>query len=394
MKNHYCYTPKGDYDMRDLKPNAKKGIICYSKFFIFHFSFFIYCLSAILYPLPSSAQQLIGSVARVKGQEPTFIHGFGIVSGLRGTGDKPNEFKETARVLQRTMQLMGHPNVTEKEIGTSKNVALVRVTATIPAQGARSGEMLDVTVSSVGSAASLRDGVLDLTDLIGPVPQSPEMTRILAKVQGPLIIEKAETPTVAKVIGGARLTADFRNPYIQNGCITLVLPEPHASWFMSEAIADEINAREGEEIATAHDQNTITVRVPFAEITNPVSFLSRINAYELFGVDRIPTVAINERTGAIVIDPAVEIAPVAISHKNISIQPAAQAPGAPPQPDQTPNRWVEFDIEGRRTGTVNVRLQALVDSLNQMKVPPQDMIDIIRTIESKGDLYGKIQYVR
>ena len=76
-------------------------VFCLS-FFIFHFTFF-----------NCSAQQLIGTVARVKGQEPTVIHGYGIVTGLKGTGDKPSEFKETARVLRRTMQLMGHPDVSE-----------------------------------------------------------------------------------------------------------------------------------------------------------------------------------------------------------------------------------------------------------------------------------------
>ncbi|MCL2303749.1 MAG: flagellar basal body P-ring protein FlgI [Planctomycetaceae bacterium] len=383
--------------MNRLKIITRKPDRHHSKFLISHFSFIIFCLSSILYPLSCNAQQLIGTVARVKGQEPTVIHGYGIVTGLRGTGDKPGEFKETARVLRRMMQLTGHPEVSEKEIGASKNVALVKVIATIPPQGGRSGEMLDITVSSVGSASSLKDGILDLTDLIGPVPQSPEMTQILAKAWGPLILEKSESPTVAKVIGGARLTADFRNPYIKDGCITLVLPERYASFFMADAIANAINGAEAvggnEDIATALDQGNISVKIPFADITNPVQFLARINAIEIFDVDKIPTVAINERTGAIVIDPSVEIAPVAISHKNISVQAGGRA-GQPQQQDQTPNKWVKIDLEERRGGETNVKLQALVDSLNMMKVPPQDMIDIIRTIDSKGDLYGKIQYVK
>ena len=380
----------------------------FNTFLISHFSFlicFLICFLishfTFLISPASAANQLIGTVARVKGQEPTVIHGVGIVTGLRGTGDKPNEVKETARMFMRTMQLMGHQNITEKEIGASKNIAMVNVIATIPPQGARSGETLDIIVSSSGSASSLKDGVLILTDLIGPVPQSPEMTQILAKAWGQLIIEKTETPTVAKVIGGARLTADFRNPYIKDGCITLVLPERHASWFMATAIADAVNEAEAvggnDNIAMALDQNNISVKVPYPFITNPVPFLSRINAIELIGVDKIPTVAINERTGAIVIDSEVEIAPVAISHKNISIQPAAQAGAQQPgqqQPNQTPNKWVKIDLEEARGGATNIKLQSLVDAMNLMKVPPQDMIDIIRTIDSKGDLYGKIQYVK
>jgi flagellar P-ring protein precursor FlgI len=377
--------------MKDFaKPLKTLGIYC-SVFFIVHFSFFICPASA--------AQQLIGTVARVKGQETTMIHGFGLVTGLRGTGDKPSEVKEAARVLQRMMQLSGHPNVTEKDLASSKNIAIVEVIATIPSQGARSGELLDVTVTSIGAASSLKDGVLTLTDLIGPVPQSPEMTQILAKAHGPLILEKADSPNVAKVIGGARLTADFRNPYIKDGCITLVLPERHASWFMAEAIVNAINddaeVAGNEDIATALDQSNISVKIPFAQIVNPVRFLSRINSLPLIDIEgKIPMVAINERTGAIVIDPDVEIAPVAISHKNISIQAGGpQQPGAQQPPDQTPNKWVKIDLEERRGSPANVRLQALVDAMNLMKVPPQEMIDIIRTIYSKGDLYGKIKYV-
>ena len=119
-----------------MKSRYLCATFCCISFFIFHFSFFI---------SHAMGQQLIGTVARVKGQEPTVIHGFGLVTGLKGTGDKPSEFKETGRVLMRTLQLSGHPNVTEKEMGTSKNVALVKVIATIPPQGARSGETLDIT---------------------------------------------------------------------------------------------------------------------------------------------------------------------------------------------------------------------------------------------------------
>lgn len=347
------------------------------------------------------AAQKIGSVARIKGQEPILIQGYGLVTGLRGTGDKASDFKETGRMLQRTLQLTGHPNVTDREVGTVKNVAIVHVQATIPPQGARSGDTLDITVSSAASASSLKDGVLVFTDLMGPVPQTPEMTQTFAKAWGQLVIEKPETPTVAKVINGARLTADFRNPYIHNNCITLVLPERHANWFMAnaivEAINDQFSAETGDEkIAIALDQQNISVKIPFADISNPVQFIARVNGIPLLEVERIPTVAINERTGAIAVDADVEIAPVAISHKSVSLQPQApqqdqqQQPGE--QEPEPPNRWVKIDLEEARGGITNLKLQALLDALNAMKVPPQDTIDIIRTIDRKGDLYGQIIY--
>lgn len=353
-----------------------------------------------------NAAQRIGSVARIKGQEPTIIQGFGLVTGLKGTGDKA-EFKETFRSFGRMLTLTGHPNVTEKELGASKNIAFVYVTATIPAQGAREGSSIECTVSAVGNASSLKDGQLIVTNLIGPIPQLPEQTQVLAIAGGALSIEKAETPTVAKVTNGARLTANFRNPYIKDGCITLVLPEKHADWFMSTAIADAINqdpnvntesADNQAKMALALDQQNILVKVPQYYLPNPAEFVALINRIELYGVEKIPTVVINERTGVIVIDQNVEIAPVTVSLKNITAQAGgAPIPGQGGQAGQqgqgnNSQRFVNIDLEEQITGQQNVKLTALRDSLNAMKVPPQDVIEIIKEIDAQGNLFGRIIY--
>ncbi len=362
------------------------------------------------FAVPAFAQsgQLIGSVARVKGQETTVVHGFGIVTGLKGTGDKASDFKEVGRSLGQMLALSGHPNITEKELGTSKSVALVYVTATIPGQGARDGELLDCTVSAVGSSQSLKDGFLSLTDLIGPVPQHVDQTQVFAKAWGQLTIEKPETPTVAKITNGARMTAEFRNPYVKDGCITLVLPEKHATWFMAEAIADAINSNladqgagagtaegSGETIALALDQQNIIVKVPQYYLSNPVEFVAAVNRVPLYGVDKVPMVTINERAGVIVIDQNVEIAPVTVSHKNVTIQAGGLTPAAP-QPGQAepppPQRFVNLDVEGRMNDVDNVKLSALRDCLNAMKVPTQDVVAIIQSIDAQGALNGKIIY--
>lgn len=351
------------------------------------------------------AAQTIGSVARVKGQEPTMIHGYGIVTGLKGTGDKPGDFRETARMLEGMLRLSGRADIESKDLFASKNVALVYVSATIPGAGARDGETIDCTVAAMGSCSSLKDGQLMLCDLIGPIPQAPEQTMILAKSWGLLTIDKMETPTVAKVVNGARLTAEFRNPYIRNGCFTLVLPEKHASWAMSQAIAEIINeTREGggmggftqvaaldeDPVAKPLDQNSIVVKIPYSDLNNPVAYINEILSTTLENVERIPKVVINARAGVITIDPNVEIAPIAVSHKNnISVQ-AGGAPAAGAEEPAPPNRWVPFDVEERMGGEQNVKLKALCDALNAMKVPTEDIIEIIRSIDAQGKLVGQI----
>ena len=123
---------------------------------------------------PAAARILLKNICRVKGQEENTLHGLGLVMGLKGSGDG-GDFLPTIRGLSTALQLMGNnPFDKQNNIGIkeAKNVALVMVTATIPAAGARQGDMLDCVVSSIGSAKSLSGGTLFMTPLQGPqVPQ-------------------------------------------------------------------------------------------------------------------------------------------------------------------------------------------------------------------------------
>ena len=367
---------------------------------------------------PVFAAQKIANVTRVKGQEPTFVHGTGLVVGLKGTGDK-SDMKEVARMLQKINSLTGHPNVTEKDLAGVKNVAIVHVTATIPPQGARTGDTINCIVASTGSASSLKDGFLLGVDLVGPIPQSPENSRVFAKAHGLLTIEKTETPTIAKVNLGARMTADFRNPFIKDGCITLVLEKKHASFAMTTAIANAINldpklsgsmntqldaasnfssrrisAEPEEQMARALDQMNVQVKIPYEYLSNPVEFVAEVGEVKLIEVNKVPKVVINERAGIIVIDQGVEIAPIEISHKGIVIQAAAEPAPDPGQPGpQAPQRFVNFDTESRLSGLQNPTLNALRDAMNELRIPTQDMIEVIRMIDEGGNLLsGEIEY--
>ena len=206
---------------------------------------------------PVAARILLKNICRVKGQEENTLHGLGLVMGLKGSGDG-GDFLPTIRGLSTALQLMGNnPFDKENKIGIkeAKNVALVMVTATIPAAGARQGDALDCVVSSIGSAKSLAGGTLFMTPLQGPeVPQqargngqaAPSRrgsdSRVYGFAQGLLHVDGLPQ-TVARIHKGCRLEADFFNVFSKDNKITLVLDKDHADFQVAQDIAELINSQ-------------------------------------------------------------------------------------------------------------------------------------------------------
>jgi flagellar P-ring protein precursor FlgI len=332
------------------------------------------------------AELRIRDVCRIKGQEENTLHGLGLVVGLKGTGDA--NAATTMRSLARMMELMG-TRVAQKdgafllaEIKDAKNVALVFVTATVPAAGGRQGDVLNCTVSNAMNAKSLAGGYLLTTALLGPRPGSD---RVYAFASGPIDLPDALQPVSGKVHNGCRLEEDFHNVYVHDGKITLVLDKNHASFQTAQDIADVIknqpDFRDGssaEEIAAAKDQVNVEVKIPQKYAADPVLFVSLVLNQRLFNTDNEARVVINERGGAIVIGANVEIGAVAVTHKNLTIEVA---------PGVTANEFVPLDPGANKETT---KLQALVEALNAVKVPTADIIEIIKGLERNGQLYGKL----
>lgn len=330
------------------------------------------------------------SVCRVKGQEENTLHGMGLVIGLKGTGDG-GSFLPEIRSLATMLQLMGNPIGPggEAELKDVKNVALVSVTATIPAAGARQGDKLDCQVMSIGAAKSLEGGRLFMTPLIGP--HDPEVTnpRVYAFAQGAVVAENPKTPTVASVHGGCRLEEDFFNVFqTKDGRINLVLDKNHADFELAWDIADRINNESpirGDEsvLARALDQVNIEVTIPQSYRSDPVSFLALILNMPISEPSSAATVFINESTGAIIIGEEVEVGPVVVSHKNLVIETAANLPG---------QRF--FGVSPGKTEeeypTQVMKLKSLTEALNAVKVPNEDVIDIIKGLDRIGKLHGRL----
>jgi flagellar P-ring protein precursor FlgI len=354
---------------------------------------------AFALPPPAQGELRIRDICRVKGQEEGALHGLGLVVGLNGSGGGS---VPTTRALAKMMELMGSPLTADntgrpvlKELEDARNVALVFVSATVPEGGGRQGDCLNCSVNAIG-AKSLEGGFLMLTPLLGSRPGDP---RIHAYAQGPLTVEKSGAPTTGRIHRGARLVNDFRNTFVEEGTITLVLDKNHAGFQTAHEIQDTLNSprtfgtftgRSPSEglsrpnaplaglIAQAIDQVNIVVRVPEAYRENPVQFASEVLDTRILTPENDARVVINERNGVIIIGDSVEIGPVAVSHKNLSIQTGAHTANGP------------LLVVSPPENTSTTKLRALVDALNALKVNSNDIIDIIKQLERSGDLFGHV----
>ena len=335
---------------------------------------------------PARAATSLASICRIKGQEENVLQGLGIVVGLKGSGDGGN-YLPTIRSLAAAMQLLGDPlgKGGAAELKDAKNVALVTVSAIVPAAGARQGDRIDCTVASVGSAKSLAGGRLFLTPLLGPAPPRstrPEDRRVYALAEGPITIEDPSIPTTGRIHGGCRLEEDFNNVFVKNGKITLVLNENHAEFQVAQDVAELINGRMtfqagGVPLAHALNQVNVEVIIPRQYLDDPVLFVSQVLNLSMTEPQTVPRVTINERTGSIVIGGDVEIGAVIVTHKNITVETGAA--GAAKQ-------FVPLDPGQTQTP----RLKALVESLNAIHVPPEDVIDIIKCLDRNGKLHAQL----
>ena len=346
-----------------------------------------------------AATYRVENVCRIKGQEQTMIRGYGIVGGLNGTGDDPRAFGPTARAILNMLRASGLPGGTEREIGTSRNSALVEVIVTIPETGGRDGELLDCTVTAIGNARSLENGILFVTALTGPIPTGPENDDVYGIAWGPITLEREAARNVGKIVKGCRLTGDFTNPYIKDGTITLVINREFAGPRMARDIAEAINKRfepEHGEVATAPNQNFVVVKVRDYLFANPIRFLADLVDVEIF-MERppVPRVVINERTETFTIDEGVEVKPCLVTHRDIV---AEIRPPVPPGEEENPRQFVDIDTETKLRqfegeAVVNQKLKSLQVSLDEVRVPARTFIDIIKNLQRQGAIVGDVVYV-
>lgn len=315
-------------------------------------------------------------ISNIRGVRDNQLIGYGLVVGLKGTGDSNLEY--TSKSMKRMLDKMGM-KLNGEEI-SSQNVAAVIVTSVLP-PFSRAGNKLDVTVNSLGDASSLKGGTLLQT------PLRAADKNVYAVAQGSMLTS-TDHQTVAKVPNGAMVERDLEADFSHRKMYRFTLNNPDLT--TAARVAKTINMDLGGKYATALDPGTIDLIVPFAWEGKGVELLSVIEGLQVFP-DQKAKVIVNEKTGTVVIGDKVKIDKVAISHGEITVNVGGAAPvkkgrGLASQESQQKN--TVHMIDGKE-GQVNVG--ELVQSLNRMGIKPKDLITILQNIKASGALQGDLE---
>jgi flagellar P-ring protein precursor FlgI len=330
----------------------------------------------------------VKELVRVEGQGESVLRGVGIVVGLSGTGDSGKELA-LARPLAKLLESNGSAVESAIELKNSKSCALVSVTCRVPAQGALVDDALDVQVSVLNSASSLKGGQLYLSPLRGPYRDS----EIYAVAEGLIDLQSPEVPTNGRVRGGARMIENIIMPPIEDE-FNLIIDAPYSGWASASQIASAINAKaqpQGPAVAIAVDSRTIHITIPESERSDKAGFLADVLSADVNNalLDLPAQVVVNQRTGAIIVTGDVTISPVAITHQGLTITTITPAPIATPQnPVVTRKEWADIKIGARPSEAA--KLTDLVAAFEQLDIPVESQIGIIRMLHKSGQLKAKL----
>jgi len=350
----------------------------------------------ILMLTPSVFAVKIADITRMDGARTNVLTGMGLVIGLKGTGDG-GAYLPAMRPLAAMLKVYADPS-TIADLSNASNVAIVNVFAIMPADGVRNGDHLDVRVMSNGAATSLKNGTLYMASLVGP--KGEMYIRHDAKgnalkpipyaiANGQLELDDPTAPTSGLIRGGAVMEAEYMPKCINDGRFTLIIDEPSASWTMSSTIAKLINESNdsGDTIAVAVDPKNVVVQIPASERDRPDTFISNILRLPVPVVASEARVRINDKTGTIIVTGDVEISPVVISHKGLTITTVNPPPVASPR---NPLISTKQEVTIDTTNQGGARLQDLANAFDQLKVPAEDRIDIIKELYETGKLHAKL----
>lgn len=340
----------------------------------------------------SACATTVQDLVRVKGHERNTLVGLGIVVGLDGTGDDSRGSLVAARPYEQLLKNLGNPLHSIEELAAADAYALVQVTMELPATGVRSGDRLDVHVSALFNAESLAGGELVVSPLRVPLPEAGP--RPLAFANGPIIIE-GTNPRRGVVRGGGQMVVDVRaNPVTAAGTMTLVIKDQYAGYPVATMIAAALNqefALAGlDDIATVEDAKNILVRLPRQPSFRPADFIAALLTVPIDPslLQTEARVVINEAQGIILVTGDVQVGPVLITHRGLSITSLVPEPApTPAEPRLQTRRWVGMDTTD---GAGATRLIDLLRAFDQLSVPVEDQIAIVHELKKTGKLHAEI----
>lgn len=361
------------------------------------------CVAAGLLAGASAAHaERLKDLASIQGVRGNQLIGYGLVVGLDGSGDQVRQTPFTQQSLTNMLSQLGItvPAGSNMQL---KNVAAVMVTTTLPAF-ARPGQTLDVVVSSMGNAKSLRGGTLLMTPLKGADSQ------VYAIAQGNILVGGAGASAGGssvqinqlnggRISAGAIVERGVPTTFARDGYIYLEMN--NTDFGTAQNVVAALNRKFGQGTATALDGRVVQVRSPM-EQSAQARFLSQVEDLQ---VTRAPTVAkviINARTGSVVMNRTVMIEEAAVAHGNLSViinrHNQVSQPDTPFTEGQTvvvPNTQIEVrqDNGSLQRVTTSANLADVVKGLNALGATPQDLLAILQAMKSAGALRAELEII-
>jgi flagellar P-ring protein precursor FlgI len=347
----------------------------------------------------AASAERIKDLASIAGVRSNQLIGYGLVVGLNGTGNQTSQTPFTVQSLKNMLARLG----VSLPLNTSlqlKNIAAVSVQAELP-PFAKPGQTIDITVSSLGNAKSLRGGSLLLTPLKGADG------KVYAMAQGNVVVGGLgvegpggssvviNVPSSGRIPNGATVEQAVSTPFHSSDVLFLNLHEP--DFTTAQRVTDAINLTLGPRIAEPVDASTIKVSMPSAAARR-VGFISIIENLTLEPGTAPARVVINSRTGTIVMGQHVRVMPAAVAHGSLSVTISSELQVSQPPPLSEGQTVVvpRSDIEVHEQGghmflfQPGVALDEIVQAINQVGAAPGDLVAILEALKEAGALRAEL----
>ncbi|HTQ36808.1 MAG TPA: flagellar basal body P-ring protein FlgI [Steroidobacteraceae bacterium] len=348
---------------------------------------------------PAAHADRVKDLASVSGVRANQLVGYGLVVGLDGTGDQTSQAPFTVQSIKSMLSRFG-VTVPDNVNPQLKNVAAVVVTADLP-PFSKAGQTIDVTVSSIGNAASLRGGTLLMTPLRGVDGE------VYGIAQGSLTVSgfgvkgtdgsklSVNIPSSGRVPNGATVEREVPNNFTQQPFVVLNLNTP--DFTTAARLAAGINKLLGADTAQAVDAVSVKVTAP-VDPNQRTAYLSTLEAIEVDPGDAPARVIVNSRTGTVVIGSHVRVSPAAVAHGSLSVTITERQDVSQPQPFSqgqtvtTPRSEISATEDQARMFLFDagVSLDEIVRAVNQVGAAPSDLVAILEALKEAGALHAEL----
>jgi len=352
--------------------------------------------------IPAQAER-IKDLSMVQGVRSNQLVGYGLVVGLDGSGDQTTQTPFTVQSIANMLTQLGINLPPSAASGLQlKNVAAVMVTATLPAF-AKPGQTIDVTVSSLGNAKSLRGGTLVMTPLKGADGQVYAMAQGNVLIAGAGAAAAGSSVTVnnlnaGRVPAGATVERMVDAGLGQGDYVAF---EMHDTDFTTtNRVVQSINSAFGAGTAVAVDGRVVQVRAP-RDRSQRVAFLAQVENLNIIAGEAPAKVILNGRTGSVVMNQAVQVDTCAVAHGNLSVTISSEPKVSQPAPlsggQTVVTQQAQIDIKAEKGNLVtlptSVNLSEVVKALNAVGATPQDLLAILQAMKASGALRAELEII-